>query len=450
MVHFSDILTNNNEQELSRRSTSVTVDREETRLSNSQIARIVSNAKVVKRAEGKVSFEPLSSGMSSQELIAFYEKFLEKIVEVKDRVKNDQGISPSPILSDLHYVLKKDIADILCKYAMLASRKYENKPVHDVKVALASLMIGRSLGYDFKMLLGLGLAALLQNTGMYKIPERVLQKKGRLEKNETQMVREHPKSSYKILAQFGQQYEWLAKVALQVHERADGSGYPYGLRGGEIYELSSIIGLSDVYVAMISDRPYRKKFVQSDAIDFIIKEGEELFPGKIRKAFLKQVSQLSADTYLMLRRKSIRQFSPLGEGFIFRTVTPQTNELDRFDTKTFQRKSIQIGKGVEEIGRIKKKIVRWQPSVSVDVRSYRLYWSEVGEVSYHSDHADLGHVTEIILPDDIPSFPLVEGDIEFGVTAINNAGNESDITRLTLHLNFRVPDAPQDFRVENV
>jgi len=450
MVHFSDILINNKKEELSGRSPNVTVDREEKRLSNSQIARMVSNSRVTKRAHEKVSPEHSSTGISSQELIAFYDKFLEKIVEIKDRVRNDQSISPSPILSDLHYILKKDIANILCKYAMIGSRKYEQKPVHDVKVALASLMIGRIMGYDFKMLLKVGLAALLQNAGMYKIPERVLHKKGRLEKKENQMIREHPKSSYKILAQFGQQYEWLAKVALQVHERADGSGYPYGLRGGEIDELSSIIGLVDVYFAMINDRPYREKFVQSDAIEFIVKEGERLFPIKIRNAVLKQISQLSADTYFMLRRKPIRQFGPLGESPIFRAVIPQSNELDRFDTETVQKKSIQIEKGVEETGRIKKKIVRWQPSVSVDVKSYRLYWSKVGEVSYDSDHADLGHVTNVILPDDISSFPLVEGDIEFGVTAINNAGNESDITRLTLHLNFRVPDAPQDLRVENV
>lgn len=450
MVRFSDTLTNNKKEDLSRSYPHVTVDREDKRLSNSQIARIVSNARVIKMADGKVSSEHLSLGIWGQELIAFYDKFLEKIVEIRDRVRNEQGISPSPILSDLHYILKKDIANILSKYTMLASGKYEQKPVHNVKVALISLMVGKSMGYDLKMLLRLGLAALLENAGMYKIPERVLQRKGRLEKKETQMVREHPEASYKILSQFGQQYEWLAKVALQVHERADGSGYPYGLRGGEIDELSSIVGLVDVYVAMTSDRPYREKFLQSYAIEFIVKEGKGLFPIKVRNAFLKQISELSADTSLIPRRKRIRQFSPLGEGPIFGTVTPQSDELDRFDTETFQKKSIQIEKGVEVIGRIKKKRVRWQSSVSVDVKSYRLYWSKLGKVSYNSDHVDLGHVTEVILPDDIPSFPFVEGDIELGVTAINNAGNESDITRLTLRLNFRVPDAPQDLRVEKV
>lgn len=102
------------------------------------------------------------------------------------------------------------------------------------------------------------------------------------------------------------------------------------------------------------------------------------------------------------------------------------------------------------MGKVKKKRVRWEPSASLDVTSYRLYWSKHAEVNYNSDHAELGNVSEVILPDDVPSFPLVTGDIEIGVTAVNQVGNESDITKLTVGFNFTVPDAPRNLEVEDI
>jgi len=103
----------------------------------------------------------------------------------------------------------------------------------------------------------------------------------------------------------GKRYRWLADVVLQVHERSDGSGYPRGLKGGEISELASIIGLLDTYVAMIKQRPYRDKFLQSYAVKFLINEAKGLFPGKVLKVFLDQISLFPVHTHVRLNNKSI-------------------------------------------------------------------------------------------------------------------------------------------------
>ena len=79
---------------------------------------------------------------------------------------------------------------------------------------------------------------------------------------------------------------------------------------------------------------------------------------------------------------------------------------------------------------------------------YKLYWAVGGGVSYNSDFSEVGNVTEVILPDDIPSFPLVTGDIELGVTAVNNTGNESDITKFSAPFDFAMPKAPTELMVE--
>jgi len=102
------------------------------------------------------------------------------------------------------------------------------------------------------------------------------------------------------------------------------------------------------------------------------------------------------------------------------------------------------------VGRVKKKRVRWHPSPSPDVSNYRLYWSKYGEVNYTSDHAELGKVTEVILPDDVPSFPLEAGHMELGVTAINRFGNESHMIKLRAYFDFTVPDAPLNLEVQDM
>jgi hypothetical protein len=105
---------------------------------------------------------------------------------------------------------------------------------------------------------------------------------------------------------------------------------------------------------------------------------------------------------------------------------------------------------VRSMGKIKKKRICWEPSVSTDVVKYRLYWSEDGLVDYTSKSVDLGNDTEVIIPDDIPSFPRVNGDMALGITAVNEAGNESDLTKITSKINFLVPDAPTNLAVEEV
>jgi hypothetical protein len=102
------------------------------------------------------------------------------------------------------------------------------------------------------------------------------------------------------------------------------------------------------------------------------------------------------------------------------------------------------------LGRIRKKRIRWEPSSDVGVIRYRLYWSKDGDAGYDSDHVDLGLVTEVILPEGVPSFPLVAGEMSLGITAFNEAGNESDMTKTAANLNFLTPNAPRDLMVEDV
>jgi HD-GYP domain-containing protein (c-di-GMP phosphodiesterase class II) len=305
MVRFSDIVKDKDKKKVSKESAENKGEQEDSALSNSQIARVLSDSQISMVRMEKASFAAPFKEEWNAEVITYYEKFVDRAIDVRARVRNDQGISASPILSDLNDIHNKDLVDKLYEYSMLVPGDQEWVLVHNVHVMFLSLLVGQEMGFDIKMRLKLGLAALLENVGMYKIPESVLEKRGSLDDKETALIREHPKNSYEILAQMGEKYQWLAEVAVQVHERTDGSGYPYGLKGGEVYDLSSVIGLIDVYVAMISDRPYRDKIVQTDAIKYILEKGKDQFPSKIRKVLMHQISLFPVNTYVMLNNKSI-------------------------------------------------------------------------------------------------------------------------------------------------
>jgi len=235
----------------------------------------------------------------------YYEKFIKKAMDIRESVKNEKGINASPVISDLHHIITNDHINDFYEYAMSAPDDYEEIIAHTVDVTFASMRIGKGMGYDNKMILRLGLAAFLENVGMYKIPDNILRKMGRLEEREIKIVREHPKLSYQIIGGMGEKYRWLAKVALQVHERSDGSGYPMGLKGEEISELASIIGLTETYIALTKNRPYREKLVQPYAIKFIIEDLKKLFPTKILRVFFNEISLFPVNTYVRLNNNSI-------------------------------------------------------------------------------------------------------------------------------------------------
>jgi hypothetical protein len=96
------------------------------------------------------------------------------------------------------------------------------------------------------------------------------------------------------------------------------------------------------------------------------------------------------------------------------------------------------------VAKIKKRKLKWIASTSSQVVGYKLYWSENSAVNYYSKYVSLGNVTEIVLPEDVDSFVPGGGPVEFGITAVDELGNESDMITLKAPYQFNVPKAPED------
>lgn len=171
---------------------------------------------------------------------------------------------------------------------------------HSIGVAVLSTMLGKWLKFDDDKLERLSVAAVLHDVGKAKIPPELLQKPSRLTESEYIIMQRHTVFGYQLLQQTEGISEEQAKVALQHHERIDGSGYPQKLTGGEIHEFAKLVAVTDVFHAMASKRVYK------DALPFFqvlseLYEGQfGLFDPVILQTFVSKLLQDLIGTEVLL------------------------------------------------------------------------------------------------------------------------------------------------------
>jgi HD-GYP domain-containing protein (c-di-GMP phosphodiesterase class II) len=189
-----------------------------------------------------------------------------------------------------------------------------------VNVAVVSVKIAEALGYESAKLEQVALAGLLHDLGMFILPDALVYKAGTLSDEELQHVREHPLHGDGLFREVGDAYPWLGKVILQEHERRDGSGYPHQLVGDQIDEMAFIIGLADVFDAMMSTRPYRRSVSPHRAIYALLANGKTLFPYHLLKALVDQLSIYPLGTTVRLNTGETGVVSQLNRQYPLRPV----------------------------------------------------------------------------------------------------------------------------------
>jgi HD-GYP domain-containing protein (c-di-GMP phosphodiesterase class II) len=171
---------------------------------------------------------------------------------------------------------------------------------HMIDVAIVATKIGLGLGYDRANMRDLLVCALLHDIGMYWIPTEILLKKDRLSKSEFEKIKQHPRYGYEALKDIEELNPVIAKVVYQEQEREDGSGYPSGLKGKEIHEYAKIIGLADIFVAMLQPRPQRGRMLPFDIVKEIIKTDKKRFPEYLIRTMIDVLSIFPVGLYVKL------------------------------------------------------------------------------------------------------------------------------------------------------
>lgn len=160
---------------------------------------------------------------------------------------------------------------------------------HSVNVAVLSTVIAMGMGYSQEDLIEVCVSAIFHDLGKLLIDKDILNKPGKLNAMENEIMRRHPQMSYDMLAEKWNISTRIRMGALCHHENEDGSGYPNGLSGEHIHPFAKIIHVTDVYDALSSKRPYKEACSFSEALEYLMGGCGTMFDKEIVDAFLKFV-----------------------------------------------------------------------------------------------------------------------------------------------------------------
>lgn len=163
---------------------------------------------------------------------------------------------------------------------------------HTQRVTELTLKVASTLGFSEEELSHIRRGALLHDMGKMAIPDEILQKPGPLDEGEWEKMRKHPMYAYDMLSPISYLHRAL-EIPFYHHERWDGSGYPHGLKGEDIPLIARLFAVVDVWDALSTDRPYRKKLPREDVILYLRENAGKLFDPKLVDVFLSVVEKES-------------------------------------------------------------------------------------------------------------------------------------------------------------
>lgn len=188
------------------------------------------------------------------------------------------SVSTHPIF----HMLSNEIND-LRKIGETVERKDRYTFKHSSRVAHYAVKTASKMNLGRERIHNLFVTSILHDIGKINIPEEVLKKPDKLTDEEFALVKKHPGDGADMLRKTA--YADLADIVEQHHERVNGRGYPFGLKGDEILMEAKIIGVCDTFDAMTEDRAYRKAFTAQYAVDEIKRLSGIQYDPEVVKAF---------------------------------------------------------------------------------------------------------------------------------------------------------------------
>jgi len=164
--------------------------------------------------------------------------------------------------------LQKNLEGFIASVAKAVEARDPYTAGHQRRVSTLASAIAEEMGLDEHVITGIKLGAIIHDIGKIYVPSELLVKPSALSSIEFEMIKTHAKVGYDILS--GIDSPWpIAEMSYQHHERINGSGYPRGLKDGEIILEARVISVADVVEAMMSHRPYRAALGEEAAIEEI-------------------------------------------------------------------------------------------------------------------------------------------------------------------------------------
>lgn len=196
----------------------------------------------------------------------------------------------------------KNISDnghiIQCLQGIRSTDEYTY--THCLNTALYSMLIGKWLKLPENRIHEVIHAGLLHDIGKIKVPNKILNKNGKLSTREFEIIKKHPTLGFEMIKDISDLTENVKKAVLLHHERINGTGYPQGLVGDSIGLYAKIVAIADVFDAMTQNRVYKKKATPFEAFQMFLTVELSGFDITILNTFLKQLAPLYVGTKVLL------------------------------------------------------------------------------------------------------------------------------------------------------
>lgn len=199
-------------------------------------------------------------------------------------------------ITRLYDLLRRDYdreMDNVLEFVISLSNLVEAKDAytdnHTRRVADLALALGKGKGLDDESLRTLEIGAMIHDIGKVSTPESILNKPGALTKEEFEIMKGHPEAGARIIKPLSA-LEKPAQLVLLHHEKLDGSGYPFGLKGDAIDIETRIVTIADIFDALYTDRPYRKGMTMETTLDILDKDAAA---GKLDQSLVDLLKELA-------------------------------------------------------------------------------------------------------------------------------------------------------------
>jgi putative nucleotidyltransferase with HDIG domain len=172
---------------------------------------------------------------------------------------------------------------------------------HCLNVAKLAMFLARSLGMGREEIREVAICGLLHDVGMMKVKQEVFTKHAALDQEEWEQVKGHPIEGALLLTKEVVLRDVVARVALEHHEKPDGTGYPAGKKKNETHLFARLINVVDTYGAMVSPRAHRLPMLPYQAMRVVMDDGAKgMLDWDIVQAFVKALSIYPIGSYLRL------------------------------------------------------------------------------------------------------------------------------------------------------
>ncbi|WP_457567925.1 HD domain-containing phosphohydrolase [Desulfurobacterium sp.] len=195
--------------------------------------------------------------------------------------------------TNLYAELNNAYKETVLKLSHAAEYKDKETKNHILRTGLYAKVIGKELGFDENETNTLFLATQMHDIGKIGIPDKILLKPDRLTDEERKIMERHTIIGYNILkGSKSQLLQIAALIALEHHEKFDGTGYPYGKKGREISIYGRIAAAVDVFDALISKRPYKPAWPKEKVVELLERESGTHFDPEISRIVIEKADEL--------------------------------------------------------------------------------------------------------------------------------------------------------------